>query len=310
MLEEFRAGLASRRILIAGASGMIGTPLQRLLRDQGHAVHTLVRRAPQDGTEHRWDPEKGTIDSGIIDHTDVVINLSGASIGRIPWTKGHKEKILSSRVTTASTLARAIAESETPPSLFIQGSAVGFYGDRGSEELTESSEPGDGFLADVVQAWEAAAATASSAKTRVCFARTGLVVGEGGAMAPLKLQTLLGVGGPIGPGSQWWPWISLHDEVRAFAYLVTHETDQTIFNLVGPTPATSRDVTIELARALKRPHWLGLPSFAISLLLGEAGEALLLTSQKVLNQRLNIIGFQYEDETVGHAISRMLGRRS
>lgn len=310
MLEEFRAGLASRRILMAGASGMIGTPLQRLLRDQGHAVHTLVRRAPQDGTEHRWDPEKGTIDSGIIDHTDVVINLSGASIGRIPWTKGHKEKILSSRVTTASTLARAIAESETPPSLLIQGSAVGFYGDRGSEELTESSEPGDGFLADVVQAWEAAAATASSPKTRVCFARTGLVVGEGGAMAPLKLQTLLGVGGPIGPGSQWWPWISLHDEVRAFAYLVTHETDQTIFNLVGPTPATARDVTIELARALKRPHWLGLPSFAISLLLGEAGEALLLTSQKVLNQRLNIIGFQYEDETVGHAISRMLGRRS
>ena len=309
MLEEFRAGEASRRILISGASGMIGTPLQRLLRDQGHAVHTLVRREPQDGTEHRWDPESGTIDSGIIDHTDVVINLSGASIGRIPWTKGHKQKILSSRISTASTLARAISESETPPALFIQASAVGFYGDRGSEELTEASAPGEGFLADVVKAWEAAAAPASSAKTRVCFARTGLVVGKGGAMAPLKLQTLLGVGGPIGPGSQWWPWISLHDAVRAFAYLVTHDTDQTIFNLVGPTTATARDVTIELARALKRSHWLGLPSFAISALMGEAGEALLLTSQKVLSQRLSIIGFHHDDQTIGQAITRMLGRR-
>jgi uncharacterized protein len=186
----------------------------------------------------------------------------------------------------------AVSESDTPPSLFIQGSAVGFYGDRGNEELREASEPGDGFLADVVKAWEAAAAAASSAKTRVCFARTGLVVGQGGAMAPLKLQTLLGVGGPIGPGSQWWPWISLHDEVRAFAYLVTHDTDQTIFNLVGPTPATARDVTIELARALKRPHWLGLPSFAIKALMGEAGEALVADLSKSAEPAAWSGGFQ------------------
>jgi NAD dependent epimerase/dehydratase family enzyme len=127
-------------------------------------------------------------------------------------------------------------------------------------------------------------------------------------MAPLKLQTLLGVGGRIGPGSQWWPWISLHDEVRALAYLVNYDTNQTVFNLVGPTPSTSLDMTIELARALKRPHWLGLPSFAITALMGEAGEALLLTSQKVHSQRLGIIGFTFDDQTLGHAIRRMVNQ--
>jgi len=310
MLSEFQSGSPARRILIAGASGMIGTPLRHLLSAQGHAVHTLVRREPADATEHRWDPAQGTIDSGIISHTDVVINLSGASIGKIPWTKKHKEAILSSRVTTASTLARAISESPTPPSLFIQGSAVGFYGDRGDVELTESSEPGEGFLADVVRAWEAAAASASSEKTRVCFARTGLVIGKGGAMAPLMLQTLLGVGGRIGSGTQWWPWISLHDEVRAFAHLVAHETDQTVFNFVGPTPATAYDVTLELARALRRPHLLGLPSFVIKAVMGEAGEALLLSSQKVKSRVLSVVGFSFDDTTVASAIARMLTKKS
>jgi uncharacterized protein len=306
MLADFQSGAPTRRILFAGGSGMIGTPLKHLLVSQGHAVHTLVRREPQDPTEHRWDPNAGTIDSGVISHTDVVINLSGASIGKIPWTKSHKESILSSRVSTATTLADAIRESSTPPSLLIQGSAVGFYGDRGEEELTETSTPGQGFLADVVTAWEQAASAARSETTRVCFARTGLVVGKGGAMGPLRLQTLLGLGGRIGPGTQWWPWISLHDEVRAFAHLVRHETDQTVFNFVGPTPATAEDVTLELARALRRPHLLGLPTFAIKALMGEAGEALLLTSQKVKSQRLGVVGFSFEDTTVAQAIARML----
>jgi uncharacterized protein len=310
MLEEFSTGLPARRILIAGSSGMIGTPLTQLLRDQGHAVHTLVRREPRDGTEHQWSPELGTIDSGIIDYTDVVINLAGASIGKIPWTKGHKEKILSSRISTATTLADAISNATTPPSLLIQGSAVGFYGGRGDEDLTESSKRGEGFLADVVQAWEGAALGAASPKTRVCCARTGLVVGPGGAMAPLKLQTLLGVGGRIGPGTQWWPWISLHDEVRALAHLANDDTVQTVFNLVGPTPATALEMTTQLASSLKRPHWLGLPSFAIKALMGEAGEALLLASQKVRSEHLELVGFTCDDQTLEQAISRMLGNRN
>lgn len=309
MVADLPSDARPRRILLAGASGMIGTPLKHLLTASGHIVHTLVRRTPQGPSEHQWDPDAGTIDSGIIDHIDVVINLSGASIGKIPWTKRHKNLIMSSRVNATRTLATAITAAENTPSLLLQGSAVGFYGDRGNEELTEFSPRGPGFLADVVEAWESEAQAAASAQTRVCFARTGLVVGRGGALAPLALQTRLGVGGNIGPGTQWWPWISLHDEVRALGYLVSHETDLTVFNLVGPTPATASDVTKELARALRRPHLLGLPTFAIKSLMGEAGEELLLSSQRVLNQRLEIIGFRFDDITIADAIARMLGRR-
>ena len=309
MVADLPLDARPRRILLAGASGMIGTPLKRLLTASGHIVHTLVRRTPQGPSEHQWDPDAGTIDSGIIDHIDVVINLSGASIGKIPWTKRHKNLIMSSRVNATRTLASAISGAENTPSLLLQGSAVGFYGDRGNEELTEFSPRGPGFLADVVEAWESEAQAAASTHTRVCFARTGLVVGRGGALAPLALQTRLGVGGNIGPGTQWWPWISLHDEVRALAYLVSHETDLTVFNLVGPTPATASDVTKELARTLRRPHLLGLPTFAIKTLMGEAGEELLLSSQRVLNQRLDIIGFHFDDITIADAIARMLGRR-
>ena len=309
MVADLPSDARERRILLAGASGMIGIPLRRSLVEAGHVVHTLVRRAPQGPSEHQWDPDAGTIDSGIIDHIDVVINLSGASIGKIPWTKRHKNLIMSSRVNATRTLATAITQAAKTPSLLIQGSAVGFYGDRGDEELTEFSPRGPGFLADVVEAWEAEAQVASSQKTRVCFARTGLVVGRGGALAPLALQTRLGVGGNIGSETQWWPWISLHDEVRALSYLVTHDTDQTLFNLVGPTPATATDLTKELARALRRPHLLGLPTIAIKALMGEAGEELLLSSQRVINQRLDIIGFRFDDVTIADAIARMLGRR-
>ena len=309
MVVDLPSDAEPRRILLAGASGMIGIPLTRSLVEAGHIVHTLVRRKPQGPSEHQWDPDAGTIDSGIIDYIDVVINLSGASIGKIPWTTRHKELIMSSRVNATRTLATTIAQAENAPSLLVSGSAVGFYGDRGDEELTEFSPRGQGFLADVVEAWETEAQAASSSKTRVCFARTGLVVGRGGALAPLALQTRLGVGGNIGPGTQWWPWISLHDEVRALQYLATHDTDQTIVNLVGPTPATATDLTTELARALRRPHLLGLPTFAITALMGEAGEELLLSSQRVISQSLDIIDFRFDDLTIADAIARMLGRR-
>jgi uncharacterized protein len=306
MLKGYRDDAKRLRILLSGASGMIGTPLQALLRTQGHAVHTLVRRAPSDATEHYWNPATGDIEAGILDHTDVVVNLSGASIGRIPWTKGYKKTILESRLSATSTLARAIEGASSPPSLLVQGSAVGYYGDTASTEVTERSERGEGFLADVVEQWENAAKPAESSTTRICYARTGLVVGKGGAMAPLQLQTALGVGGPIGKGSQWWPWISLHDEVRALAHLVTHDTTYGIFNLVAPHPATALDVTKELARKMGRPHWLGLPEFAISLLMGEAGRELLLTSQKITPERLLSSGFSFEDPTLGAAIARLL----
>jgi uncharacterized protein (TIGR01777 family) len=293
-------------VLIAGASGMIGTALHAALSDGGHHVHTLVRRDPRGPREHQWRPEAGEIDSGIVSHVDVVVSLSGASLSRIPWTNAHKDSVLYSRLAATNTLVSAIRSSATPPSLLVQGSAVGFYGDRGDESLSEEDGRGDGFLADVVVAWEGAAHVAASEKTRVAYARTGLVVGKSGAMAPLRLQTILGVGGRIGSGKQWWPWISLHDEIRALTHLITHDSAEGPFNLVGPTPATSAEITKELARLMRRPHLIGLPGFVIRGLLGEAGVALLLSSQNIRPDRLLESGFTFDDEKVASALDRML----
>ena len=294
-------------VVVAGGSGLIGRALQKALVSAGHSVHRFVRTTPQGPNEHGFDPVSGTVDQGIIDHADVVVNLSGASIGKIPWTKNHKDLILSSRIQSTSTLAGAIVRSDSPPKVFVSASAVGVYGPAGDTELTEDSPAGTDFLADVTVAWEEAAAAASPA-TRVVYPRTGLVVGNGGAMAPLKLQTALFVGGKTGPGSQWWPWISLHDEVRALIHLITSDTATGPYNLVGPTPARSVEVTKMLATLMRRPHLIGLPTFAIKTLMGEAGEHLLLSSQKISSQKLQDTGFVFDDVTIEDALSRMLGR--
>ncbi|MDA2981038.1 MAG: TIGR01777 family oxidoreductase [Actinomycetota bacterium] len=313
MLKGYQEDARRLRVLISGASGMIGTPLQALLRQQGHAVHTLVRRTPRDASEHSGNPATGEIEAGILDHTDVVINLAAASIsrwlflGRTPWAAGQKRDILTSRLGAARTLATAISGAKTPPSLLIQASAVGFYGDRASEELTERSSRGEGFLAEVQAQAEAAASEAESDVTRICYPRSAAVMGKGALSTTLlKLQTALGLGGPIGDGSQWWPWISLHDEVRALAYLANHETAFGVFNLVSPTPASALDQTKALARGMKRPHWLGFPRFAIVALMGEAGKEILLTSQRVIPERLLASGFKFEDQTLEAAVSRLL----
>ena len=295
------------RVVIAGASGMIGLPLQALLAERGHIVHTLVRRSPQGPTEHQWNPATGVIFDDILERSDVVVNLAAASIGKLPWTLKHKELIMSSRRETTGTLAHAIANASSPPRALIQGTAVGFYGERGDEDLTEKSSAGDGYLAEVVQEWEKAALPAKSAKTRVVFARTGLVIGRGGAMAPLRLQTALGVAGPIGRGTQWWPWISLHDEVRALAFLCENSKASGPINLVAPNPATANTVTRSLAKEMKRPFWLGLPRFAISLVLGEGGRSLLLTSQKIHPTQLEKLGFEFADPTIEDAIAGVVG---
>ena len=292
-------------MLVSGASGMIGTPLVVALSERGHNVHTLVRRGPTSPSEHFWKPDSGEMEAGILESTDVVVNLSGASIARIPWTAAYKQKILSSREHATTTLANAISHAKNPPAALVQASAVGYYGDRSDESLTEDSSTGSGFLAQVCQAWEAAASAAQSKKTRVAFARTGLVIGREGAMAPLRLQTFLGVAGPIGSGSQWWPWISLRDEIAALVFLVENPLAKGAFNLVGPAPARSSEVTKELASQMRRPHWLGLPTFAISLLMGEAGRELLLASQKLSPTRLEAAGFSFFDESVESAISHI-----
>jgi len=292
------------RVLIAGASGMIGTELQRQLRDDGHEVLTLVRRKPSHEREFAWAPDSRVLDFRILDTVDAVVNLSGASIARIPWTRGYRRQILESRVQATRALAEAMSMASTPPEVFLSGSAVGIYGDRPAERLTEESPAGEGFLAEVVRDWEEAASLAPEA-TRTVFLRTGLVVGKGGAMTPLRLLTAVGAAARIGTGGQHWPWISLYDEAAAIRHLLTSRLRGAV-NLAGPTPATSDRMTRALATAMKRWHLFTLPEKLIGLGMGDAGRELLLASQKVVPAKLLADGFTFRDRTVEDAISALV----
>ncbi|NEM90358.1 TIGR01777 family protein [Galbitalea soli] len=291
-------------VLISGASGFIGRELVRQLEEAGDAVLTLVRSQPRNEREFHWSPAAHMMDYGVLDGVDAVVNLSGASTGRLPWTKSYQREILTSRITATETLTQAMGMSRTPPAVLLNGSAVGFYGDRPAERLTEESARGSGFFPDVVEEWERAAHLAP-AKTRVVTLRTGVVVGRGGAFTPLIPLTRVGLGTRFGTGGQHWPWISLYDEAAAIRHLLRSRLSGPV-NLVGPTPATSDRITKALARALHRWYPFAIPDGLISGLLGEAGRDLLLASQKVLPVRLLDDGFRFRDTTVEQAIERMI----
>lgn len=296
-------------VLVAGASGMIGSALVARLRAEGHTVATLVRRAPRGPDEHRWDPDAGHVPDEAVTAADALVNLAGAPIARLPWTEARRAAILGSRVATTTLLADAVVTSDDPPAVWVNGSAVGIYGDRPGERLTERSARGTGFLADVVEEWEAATSAAADV-TRVVLARTGLVLGPGGAVAPLRLATSLGAGARVGSGRQSWPWISLEDEVGALVHLVTASQLAGPVNLVGPTPATSIDVTRGLARVLRRPHLLVLPAPVLRLVLGDAADDLLLADQAVDPARLLDDGFVHRHGDLRAALAAAVGRAS
>ncbi len=293
-------------VLVAGASGLIGGELVRQLRTEGHEVRKLVRRTPSAADEINWAPSAGILDAGTLDDVDAVISLSGASLSRLPWTAGYKRRILDSRLQATHTLADAMGRAATPPSVFLSASAVGIYGDRPAERLTDDAARGSGFLPDVVEAWEQAAHTAPE-RTRVVTFRTGIVIGDGGAMKPLLPLTKLGLGSRLGTGGQHWPWISLHDEAAAIRHLLGSSLSGSV-NLAGPVPATSDRLTSYLAKKLRRPYLLAVPESVIATLMGDAGRDLLLTSQKVLPTRLLADGFLFRDTTVESAIDALLDR--
>jgi len=291
-------------VVIAGASGFIGTEVRRQLEEAGHRVTALVRRQSRGQDEARWDPSAGRIEQGVIDAADGVLNLSGASIGRLPWTHSYKREILHSRVSATRTLAEAIASSDRPPSVFVSGSAVGFYGNRPGEDLLDSAPKGEGFLSDVTDAWEKASRLAGPA-TRLVNARTGIVLGSGGALAPLAPLTRFGLGARIGSGRQHWPWISHRDEASALVHLLTASELSGPVNIVAPTPATARQITETLARVLHRPHLWVIPTPVVKAL-GDAGHDLMLADQKALPQKLSADGFRFRDTNLVTAFERNL----
>ncbi|CAN5264172.1 TIGR01777 family oxidoreductase [soil metagenome] len=290
------------RVLVAGASGFIGTELCRQLETAGHTVLRLSRSAPRGENQFQWSPSAGTVDAAAIESADAVVNLAGASTGRIPWTPAYKRQILYSRVDGTRTLAEAIGNATNPPAVLLNGSAVGYYGDQPGVALTESAAKGEGFLSDVVQAWEQAAQLTPSG-TRVVTFRTGLVVGRGGAFTPLIPLTSLGLGARVGSGRQDWPWVALHDEAAAIVHLLTSDLHGVV-NVAGPEAATSARVTHALAQVLHRWDPLVIPTFAVRLL-GEAGHDLLLTSEHVVPEKLLADGFVFRYESVEKAMGAL-----
>lgn len=296
------------RILIAGASGFLGTRLVERLHGAGHVVTRLVRRPTRAGDEATWNPSAGQLDPGLVAAADAVINLAGAGVADKRWTAAYKGVIRSSRVDTADTLARAISHlaAADRPHTLVQGSAVGWYGDTGDHRVTEDAPAGTGFLADVCRVWEAAARPAEDAGVRVVLARTGLPLSaDGGLLKPQLLPFRLGVGGKLGGGGQWVPWISMRDWLDATIFVLEREAVVGPVNLVGPEPVTNATFTEVFARELHRPAIMPIPGFGLRLLLGEfAGEA--LHSQRVVPAVLNRAGFGYTYPTLPAALHAAL----
>lgn len=296
------------KIVISGASGLIGSALVPFLRAAGHDVHTLVRRTPRNGSEIEWNPAAGLLNPAALSGVDAVINLSGAGVGDKRWTKAYKNEIMQSRVRSTSTLAQAIVASDRGPRILINGSAIGFYGNRGDERIDETSTAADDFLARVVVAWEASAAPGVDAGVRVVFARTGLVVSaKGGAFGKLLPLFKLGLGGVIGSGRQYWPLISLTDELRAIEFLLTHDVQGPV-NLTAPEVPTNRQVTRALATLLRRPALVPVPGFALRIVLGEFADGITGGAQ-VRPQVLESAGFTWNHPSVEAIIrGEILGR--
>ena len=287
-------------IVVAGSQGLIGTALVRSLAAQGHQVRRLVRRPPGTAREISWDPDAGRLDPNDLTGVDAVVNLGGAGLGDRRWDAAYKRVILRSRTAPTALLARTLAEMTDGPRILLQGSAVGVYGDRGGEVLTEDSEPGDDFLARVVRSWEAATAPAEGAGVRVAHLRTGIVMSpQGGSFGRLLPLLRLGVGGPLGHGRNYWAWITLEDHVRAVEHLLTADLTGPV-NLTGPQPATQQDIITALARALRRPAFVRVPRFALRTVLGEFADDV-LASQRALPVRLQSAGFTFHHPDLASA---------
>lgn len=286
------------RVLISGATGLVGSEVARQLIAAGHEPIRLVRRKAVSADEVEWDPAKGFLTEGIMETVDAVVNMAGATTGKIPWTRSYKQEIVSSRIDSTRTLVEAMKLAKNPPKVFVSGSASGFYGDSGDAVLSETDPKGAGFLSDLANAWEQEALKAPKA-VRVVLARTTMVMSKKlGALGRLLPLIKLGVGGPLGRGDQWWAWISQVDEAAAIIHLINTPTAAGAFNLTAPVPATCKEIVVALAKELKRPAIVPVPAFALKLLLGEAATELLLCSQNMSAAKLLASGYKFQHPTL------------
>jgi uncharacterized protein (TIGR01777 family) len=268
----------------------------------------MVRRTPQNDSEREWYPDRGYIQPETMVGIDAVVNLAGATTGKLPWTKKYKDELIWSRVRATELLVQAMDEVKVKPLVFVSGSASGFYGDTKDVNKVESDAKGTGFLSDLANAWEQAALTAPK-KVRVVLVRTTMVMSrKKGALGRLMPLLKLGVAGPLGPGSQWWAWISLPDEAAAILHLIDTKTAVGAYNLTAPEAATCKQLINALGRAMKRPTWLPVPSLALRLAFGEGADELLICSQKLSAEKLLATGFKFQHPTLESAARWVVGR--
>jgi uncharacterized protein (TIGR01777 family) len=297
---------------VSGAGGLIGTALVRRLLAEGHRVTTLVRRAPGAG-QIGWDPERGRLDPKDLEGVSAVVHLAGENIG-VRWTRDRKARIQSSRIRGTKLLSETLGALRSPPAVLVSASAIGVYGNRGDEILTEQSPPGDAtrdFLARLGLDWEGAAEAARASGIRVVHSRFGLVLSQrGGALARMLLAFRLGLGGRLGTGLQWMSWISIDDAVSALMHLLLTQELAGPVNLTAPEPIRNRDFTRILGQVLSRPTPFFVPSAALRLVFGEMADATLLASTRVVPRRLQASGFHFSQPTLEIALRHVLRQGS
>lgn len=300
---------AAMRVVVTGATGLVGAQLAPLLTTGGHTVTKLVRRNPQPG-EARWDPAQGQIDSAALTASDAVVHLAGDNIADGRWSAAKKERILQSRVQGTRLIAESLAKLPSPPKTLVCASAIGFYGSRGDEWLDEKSTSGEGFLADVCRQWEAAAQPARDAGIRVVNLRFGVILTpKGGALAKMLFPFKTGGGGVIGSGKQYWSWVTIEDVIGAIHHALVNDSVTGPVNVVAPNPVTNYEFTKTLGRVLQRPTILPLPAFAARIVLGEMANELLLASQRVKPMQLEQTGYHFRHPQLEEALRALLGKR-
>lgn len=294
------------KVLVSGGTGLIGTALVRSLEQEKHSVTLLARTEAVQAPRILWDPESGKVSPPLLEGFDAVVHLAGESIANHRWTPSVKERILESRTRGTGLLSQILGGLSRPPQVLVSASAIGFYGDRGEEVLTEESPAGSGFLAEVCQAWESSCSPAVARGIRVANLRFGVVLSpQGGALKKMLLPFKLGLGGKIGSGRQWWSWIGLADVVGAVQHVLSTDSLSGPINVTSPGPVTNDVFTKELGRALHRPTLFPLPAFAAKLILGEMAKGLLLSSARVEPKKLLASGYVFRTPTLKAAFDTL-----